>query len=161
MNDVRTGRDLVVVGLEHTPAGSAALRWAVQEAVTRGDRVMAVHVYDPASRADLALERDHDAERTQERIQAHRQVVDELGDRAALLGIAISQLDGPVAIRLAQAAQRAVLLVVGKPSEDSHSELPVVLSRACTCPVVVVDEDGVAEQAGEILAIIERGVTNG
>jgi nucleotide-binding universal stress UspA family protein len=146
MRDLPVVRELIVVGLDHTPAGSAALRWAVDEGVRRGDRVMAVHVYDREGRADLALERDHEGERTRERIEAHRQVVDELGDRAARLGIAVSQTDGPVATRLAEAAERAVMLVVGKPTAAANKGLPEFLACVCGCPVMVVDENGVAER---------------
>ena len=145
MNDIPLVRDLIVVGLDHTPAGSAALRWAVDEALRRGGRVMAVHVYDRDARADLALERDHATERTRERIEAHRQVVDQLGDSAARLGIAISQVDGPLVSRLALAAERAVMLVLGKPGVAIHTDLPRLLSEACPCPGVVIDEYGVAE----------------
>jgi len=146
MRDLPVVRELIVVGLDHTPAGSAALRWAVDEGVRRGGRVMAVHVYDRDARADLVMERDHEEERTRERIAAHRQVVNELGDRAARLGIAISLTDGRVATRLADAAEHAVLLVVGKPSDDATKGLPELLGSICGCPVMIVDETGEAER---------------
>jgi nucleotide-binding universal stress UspA family protein len=145
MRDLSVVRELIVVGLDHTPAGSAALRWAADEGVRRGGRVMAVHIYDREGRADLGVVRDHDAAKSSERIEAHRQLVDVLGDKAAHLDIAICQTDGRVAPSLAEAAEHAGLLVVGKPTDGSHKGLPELLARSCACPVVVVDEHGVAE----------------
>lgn len=48
----------IVVGGDHTPAASAALRWAVGEAAETGACVAVVHAFDATRRADLALERD-------------------------------------------------------------------------------------------------------
>jgi nucleotide-binding universal stress UspA family protein len=146
MQDLPVVRELIVVGLDHTPAGTAALRWAVDEGTRSGARVMAVHVYDRNGRADLAAERDHESEKSKERIEAHRQLVDALGDEAARLGIAISQVEGPVATRLAEATRHAALLVLGRPSDPAHKALPQVLPRLCRCPVVVIDEAGQVER---------------
>jgi len=153
MNEMPESREFFVVGLDHTPAGSAALRWAVAEAWRRGARVMAVHVYDRA-RSDLASERDHEGERSRERIEAHRQVIALLGDSAGQQGIALSQLDGPVATRLAEAASQASMLVLGEPTATAHTRLPAILGSTCGCPVMVVAEDGTVTK-------IEEGASNG
>lgn len=150
MTDSPAVRKLIVVGLDHTPAGSAALLWAVDEGVRCNARVMAVHVYD-RSRADLAHGADHEAAKTRERIEAHRQLVDVLGDRAPRLGTAISQLDGPVARRLVEAAGGASLLIVGRPTDPDHRSLLAELAAGVSCPVVVVNEGGDAVPIQQLL----------
>jgi nucleotide-binding universal stress UspA family protein len=127
--------DLIVVGLDNTPAGSAALRWAVDHASQRGARVLALNVYEP----DL---RDPQGERSTAHLRAHRQVFDVVGRIAAHLPIAVSVVDGPVAQRLIDESGNAVTLVIGKPQGSTHAGLPAELSAACQCPVVLIDELG-------------------
>jgi nucleotide-binding universal stress UspA family protein len=137
----RISRDVVVVGLEHTEAGSAALRWAVAESERIRARVMAVHVYDP-SRPDLRHEKDPEGEKSRERIEAHRQLIDVVGRDAPKLAIAISQVEGSLLDRLSRAAENAVMLVVGEPSDPQNADLPARLAASCRCPVIMVRPDG-------------------
>jgi nucleotide-binding universal stress UspA family protein len=132
----------IVVGLDRTPAGSAALRWAARQALQSGARVHAVQVYDRAGRADLSLVVDHDEERTRERIRGHCQLLDVLGPRVADQCVVYSQRDGDVAEQLLEAGRGAALVVVGVPSSSQTRALVESLRDRCECPVVVVDEWG-------------------
>ena len=55
----------IVVGVNHSAAAEAALRWAISKGAGTGCPVTAVHVFDPDDRADLAMVRDVDAERVE------------------------------------------------------------------------------------------------
>ena len=145
MSDQPVVRDLVVVGLDHTPAGSAALRWAVDNAGRRGARVLAVNVFDADAASPHGLERDLEGEHQQSRIRSHWQVIEALGQTHGRVPVAVSSVEGVVAKRLFEASQRAVLLVLGKPSDATHSTLPARLAAVSVCPVVVVDEFGYAD----------------
>src|SRR5215212_1706536 len=137
------GREVIVVGLNHTAGGSAALRWALDEGVRSNTRVLAVNVYD-RSRADLVNERDHEGAKSLERMEAHRQLIDILGSQAPRVSLAISQVDGAIAQRLTAAAEGASLLVIGEPCDPAQADLAGQLAHEATCPVVVVRSDGTA-----------------
>ncbi|HET7690680.1 MAG TPA: universal stress protein [Nocardioidaceae bacterium] len=134
----------IVVGLDRTPAGSAALRWAAREALRSGARVHAVQVYDRRNRADLALVVDHDEERTRERIRGHCQLLDVLGPRVADQCVVYSQREGDLAEQLLEAGRDAAVVVVGAPSCSQTRTLVESLREHSDCPVVVVDEWGAA-----------------
>jgi nucleotide-binding universal stress UspA family protein len=141
MSDVGPERATIVVGLDHTPAASAALRWALQEGVRRGMRVRVVHVYD-RTRVDLAHARDHEGRKQRERIEVHRQLSDVMDARMTDVAVAVVQEDGPVSGRLVEAAQHAALVVLGAPTAHGHDRIPELVAAAVDCPVVVVDERG-------------------
>lgn len=135
----------IVVGGDYTPAGTAALRWAVAEAERTGCSVTVVHAFDPEERADLILERQLDPELTQARRDARYRtyswVVEALADTGTPVSVLVATPEGPVVEVLAAQAGQASLLVLGEPSGALHRGLPDVLARACACPVVTVAED--------------------
>jgi nucleotide-binding universal stress UspA family protein len=139
----RAVRDPVVVGVDNSPAGTAALRWAEAEAADRGATLRVIRVHDPRERADLALERDPSAELDAVRRRLFTQVTDRLqDDRPERPRVVVTAARGPLVPTLARAAHGAAMLVIGRPVGPDHLNLPEQLSRRCACPVVVIDEEG-------------------
>lgn len=136
----------IVVGGDTTPAATAALRWAVQQAdhAPRA-RVVVVHAFDLAHRADLALERDVDRARRDARYRTQSWVVETLGvarrQSDGTVPVSVRTPDGGVEEALAAAARQADLLVVGAPRSEEHRLLPARLAARCACPVVTVTPD--------------------
>ncbi|HET9858738.1 MAG TPA: universal stress protein [Nocardioidaceae bacterium] len=138
-----TTMDRIVVGGDHTPAATAALRWAVAEASRTGACVVVVHAFDVTGRSDLALERDLDRARRDARYRTQSWVVEVLGDLDSRVPVVVSTPDGPVARTLARAGRDAQLVVIGQPGTGRHRDLAEDLSRICSCPVITVAGDQV------------------
>jgi len=136
----------VVVGGDYTPAGTAALLWAVAEAERTGSSVTVVHAFDATERADLLLDSRVDPHLSQARRDARYRtyswVVEALAETGTSVSVLVATPAGPVGDVLAQHAQGASLLVLGEPSGTRHRGLPDLLSHACVCPVVTVSADG-------------------
>ena len=134
----------IVVGGDHTPAATAALRWAIHKAAQTGACVAVVHAFDVAGRADLAMERDLDRARRDARYRTQSWVVEVIGDLDTSVPVIVSTPDGGVEQLLAAAAQGAQMLVIGEPQDGPHRDLAAELSRSSGCPVVTVARDQVA-----------------
>lgn len=133
----------IVVGGDHTPSATAALRWAVGEAAQSGACVRVVHAFDVAGRADPALDRDR--ARRDARYRTQSWVVEVLGDLATSVPVIVSTPDGSVEQALVAAARGAQMVVIGQPQAGRHRDLAAALSRTCSCPVMTVAPDQVAE----------------
>lgn len=131
----------IVVGGDHTPSATAALRWAVREAERTGACVVVVHAFDVAGRADLALERDLERARRDARYRTQSWVVEVVGDLDTDVPIVVSTPDGSVEQALAGAARAARLLVIGEPQHGRRQDLAGTLESLCACPVVTVAAD--------------------
>lgn len=148
----------IVVGIDGTPAGDRALRWAMDEAVQRELPLHVVNAYAYEPLADWAMTSEQDA-----RVRSEALVEDAL--RAASVGrlgfprIIRHCVRGPAAEALEAQARGASMLVV---ASHSGSRLRRVLLgstsahcvRHATVPVVVLppnDErhDGVEVRAGQ------------
>jgi len=134
----------IVVGGDHTPAATAALRWAVDKASQTGAYVAVVHAFDVGGRADLAMERDLGRARRDARYRTQSWVVEVIGNLGTSVPVIVSTPDGPVEQALAAAAQGAQMLVIGEPQDGPHRDLAAELSRGTACPVVTVARDQVA-----------------
>jgi nucleotide-binding universal stress UspA family protein len=139
-----TTMERIVVGGDHTPAATAALRWAVGEAARTGACVVVVHAFDVAGRADLALERDLDRARLDARYRTQSWVVEVLGDLDSRVPVVVSTPDGSVARSLTRAGRDAQLVVIGQPGDGPHRDLASVLARICPCPVLTIAGETVA-----------------
>jgi len=135
--------DRIVVGGDHTPAATGALRWAVHEAALAGACVTVVHAFDMAGRADLALERDLGRARRDARYRTQSWVVEVIGDLDTSVPVIVSTPDGSVEDALVAASRGAQMVVIGAPQNGHHRDLGTVLTRACSCPVMVVGRDEV------------------
>lgn len=135
----------IVVGGDHTPAGTAALRWAVDEAAHTGACVVVVHAFDVQGRADLALERDLDRARRDARYRTQSWVVEVLGDLDTSVPVIVSTPEGSIEQALAAAARGAQMVVIGQPQDGRHRNLAAALSRTCSSPVMTVALDQVTE----------------
>jgi nucleotide-binding universal stress UspA family protein len=157
----------IVVGVDGSEAGDAALRWALEEARLRRSTVRAVHAYQAphASIAEAGLgaaggmpvpavfTEDREQVRRAAETQA-RNLLDEVVRRVAdsVDGIEVERtvVEGPAAKTLVDAARGAELLVVG--AESHHGLLGLLhssVSRHCAehppCPVVIAprpEQDG-------------------
>jgi nucleotide-binding universal stress UspA family protein len=134
----------IVVGGDHTPSASAALRWAVHKAEETGACVVVVHAFDVAGRADLALERDLDRARRDARYRTQCWVVEVLADVHTTVPVVVSTPDGTVEQALTAAGRTALMVVVGAPQNGRRVGLAEKLARTCPCPVVTVSADNVA-----------------
>ena len=128
----------IVVGGDHTPAATAALKWAVVEAAQSGACIAVVHAFDVEGRADLALERDLDRARRDARYRTQSWVVEVLGDLDTSVPVIVSTPDGSAEQSLMTAARGAQMVVIGQPHGGRHRDLATALARSCECPVMTV-----------------------
>ncbi|BBG02473.1 MULTISPECIES: universal stress protein [Pseudonocardia] len=142
------GTGSVVVGVDGSASGRAALRWAVAEAARTGRAVRAVRVWDPAVLpVDQLLAELRAAEQA-------ALAADVAGSPAAA-----ELREGPVAAELCRAAEGAALLVVGGHGRGRLGRMLLgSVSAACLqharCPVVVLTPAAVAADhaAGQLQA---------
>jgi nucleotide-binding universal stress UspA family protein len=139
----------VVVGVDESPHAQAALRWALREALLRGDALEVVHVWQPPVSSlpfglTLSLSVDEG-----ELDAAGRAELDKLVDAAlAELGddrpeVLRTVVPGPPAPTLIDIAADADLLVVGAQGRTGLRQVALgSVAHACVqhaaCPVVVV-----------------------
>lgn len=129
----------IVVGGDTTPAASAALLFAVEEAARHeGCSVLVVHAFDTAGRADLPLERDLDRARRDARYRTQSWVVEVLGSSSAAVPVMVHTPDATVEDAIVAAARHARMVVVGTPQNGHRRALSATLTRRCSCPVVTV-----------------------
>ncbi|MEU9889068.1 universal stress protein [Sphaerisporangium sp. NPDC051011] len=135
----------IVVGVNHSPAATAALRWALGEARLRGAVIEAVHAWQwsgqhRASYAPMGTWRSHDEEYQAARERTRRIVAEVLPSTEPVVA------HGPPAQVLLAHAEDADLLVLGirSPSPGAPASATPVLA-ACVmgarCPVVVVSTE--------------------
>lgn len=133
--------DSIVVGGDHTPSATAALRWAVRRAEETGAYVVVVHAFDVTGRADLALERDLDRARRDARYRTQSWVVEVVGDMRTSVPLIVSTPDGSVEDALVKASENAQMVVIGVPQHGRRGNLPAVLARRCPCPVRTIEAE--------------------
>ncbi|MFY9916098.1 MAG: universal stress protein [Nocardioidaceae bacterium] len=138
----------IVVGVNHTPAAEAALRWALAKAERVGCSVTALHVFDEAERADLAMERDPEHEEVEAHSRAQARVREIVSQSGTDIPVTFTFTHGNVAAELAAAARSGTALVVGQPQRDHHRRLVRDLALEAPCPVVAVTEFGHATTCG-------------
>jgi nucleotide-binding universal stress UspA family protein len=139
-----TTMERIVVGGDHTPAATGALRWALGEAARSGACVVVVHAFDVAGRADLALERDLDRARRDARYRTQSWVVETVGDLDTTVPVIVSTPDASVERALLSASQGAQMVVIGQPRRGGNQHLATALADACSCPVKTVGANDVA-----------------
>ncbi len=138
----------IVVGVNHTPAAEAALRWALAKAESTGCSVTAVHVFDESERADLAMERDPEREEVEAHRRAQARVREIVSETGIDIPVTFTFTHGTVAAELAMAALSGSALVVGQPQLDHHRRLVRDLALEAPCPVVAVSEEGHPSMCG-------------
>ena len=138
----------IVVGVDGSPGGEAALRWAVEEAKVRGAELLIVHAYETpfylvgmGEPAPVAVEPE-----TVE--DAARAVMDEVVEPVLATGtdgvtVHKAIAEGPAAAVLREAAHDADLLVVGTRGRGGFTGLLLgsvssQVTHHAPCPVVVV-----------------------
>ena len=148
----------IVVGVDGSSGGDAALRWAIEEARLRGAEVHAVHAFDmppppvgvtpigpPGPVAEVTPDELEDLRRNA--TAGAQAALDEALARAAgeTEGVRVrgSLLQGPPATALVEAARDAELLVVGTRGHGAVHELVLgsvshECARKASCPVVVL-----------------------
>lgn len=136
-------RERIVVGYDHSPAGIAALRWAMRIAKDHDATVVVVHAFDRSDRADLDIKRDLDRARRDARYRTQARVLEVVGNSENRAPVRVSTPDGPVADVLRSAAPGALMVVIGRPQSERHRDLPSTLKDSCPCPIVAVDEQSV------------------
>ncbi len=138
----------IVVGVNHTPAAEAALRWALAKAESTGCSVTALHVFDEAERADLAMEIDLEHEEIEAHRRAQARIQRIVSESGADIPVTFTCTHGNVAAELARAAMSGTALVLGQPQRDHHQWLVRDLAVGAPCPVITVTEFGHATTCG-------------
>lgn len=135
----------VVVGVDGSPTGTAALRWAIEEARARNGRVRVIHAW--TSQLDWQMDVYAPVDEGALRAAAQQRLDDALGRvDAGDVALESELVEGEPGRVLLDAASNADLLVVGP---RGHSRVAEVLlgsvSSFCvhhaTGPVVVVHAD--------------------
>ena len=95
----------ITVGLDHTPAGAAAMRYALALAAARKDpEVVAVHAFELSTRPECRLERDMDEVRRDLRGRCQRWIDDATTGMHPGVRIRLVIADGDPGAVLARAA---------------------------------------------------------
>jgi len=136
----------IVVGVDGSRCSQDALRWAVEEAARRGDKVVAVHAWDSPPVSTY-----HEAMRVIEIEEPLREAAAEVLEAAVAevapgpqsVPIERVVVKGPAAAALLALAQDAQLLVVGSRGLGGFKGLLLgSVSQQCAqhapCPIVVV-----------------------
>jgi nucleotide-binding universal stress UspA family protein len=135
----------IVVGVDGSPAGRAALRYAVQTAARTNGTVTAISAWhwDGAAIAPLVDATPGDAKQRADRVMAAEldSIRSEFGSSVPVTGEVIQ--GGPAADVLVRASKDADLLVIGSHGHSRmyHAVLGSVSDRCvrhATCPVVVI-----------------------
>jgi nucleotide-binding universal stress UspA family protein len=137
----------IVVGVDGSPASSAALGWAVREAELTGDTVLAVIAWQyPIAAggygwAPVAMDEGIDLEAIAEKTLA--QAIDEVVKPGSAVTIERRVVEGYAPSALLDAAAGADLLVVGSRGHGTFADaLLGSVSQHCAhhakCPVVIV-----------------------
>lgn len=130
----------MVVGLSHSAASTAAVRWALQEGVRRSCPVRVVHVDDVAEHIDRRLDQGASPALTSQQRLFGRvgDAMSDLGDAAEDMTVSVARLQGDLEDELTRAAADARTLVLGQPGRCRHAGLDERLRAQVHCPVVVV-----------------------
>jgi hypothetical protein len=143
----------ITVGLDHTPAGAAALRYAVEMAAREGTGVLAVHAYELPASPEVLLERNLPEARREVRGHCQGWIHETTQGMDADAPIRLSVQDGHRQDVLVRVAQDSDVLVVGSPSgAPSHATKQLLDHLRTThvpCTLVEVDEKGTARRSGE------------
>ncbi len=140
----------VVVGVDGSAAGVAALRWALAEAAARSARVVAVHAWEPVSYAPVpgAFPYNDMAAVSAGARRFLDQSVDAALRDPATAGVTVERTVAPggPASALLDAAEGAALVVVGRRGVGGFGRLLLGsvadhVARHAPCPVVVVPGD--------------------
>jgi nucleotide-binding universal stress UspA family protein len=126
----------IVVGIEGTPAGRAALEWAFREGLARGATVRVVHAWTHGAGRDIQTARASSCMLVAAVAEAKRAV----GDKPEVVERSRS---GPPAKVLLDEAQSADLLVVGRGHRAGMADVighsvSAEVVRHAACPVVIV-----------------------
>lgn len=146
----RTTSGLVVVGVDGSPAGEAAMGFAAEEAAIRDGRLHAVFCWWPPEAEVEAMEAagplDADAEALRRRaVTRFHETVAVWSEKYPDLRVETSVLDRPPRQALREAAEHAELLVVGSRGLVETHGLPLgpvtqSMLHHAPCPVAVVPE---------------------
>lgn len=137
----------IVVAVDNTPSGTAALRWAADRALARGETlsVVGVHETDPPT---PGVGPDRQDQLCEARARFFALMCERLGSVPHETDVKVSMRSGRIETALSESAQGAEMIVVGEPRAVAHRGLPEELARRCSCVVTVVDEHGQVRELG-------------
>ena len=140
----------IVVGIDGSPTGDAALGWALHEAVLHRATLVAVHAWTFPYLADLSYLATHGVSHGELEAEARQRLAESLAAAAAGdTGVTIEEVvrEGAPAAVLVDAARDATMLVVGSRGLGGFSGLLLgSVSQQCAhhapCPVIIVHGAG-------------------
>ena len=159
--DRRTAPGVVVVGIDGSAAGTAALRWAVEEARRRSARLSVVHALN--QRHSGAFNRANPEFVAEER-RAAEHVLDAAVARAGAPDVDVHPVleVGPPAVVLLRRATSADLVVAGSKGRGGFAGLllgstSLQVAMHASCPVVVLRDHstGAGPASGRIVVGID------
>ncbi|MCG8917497.1 universal stress protein [Actinokineospora sp. PR83] len=141
----------IVVGFDGSPAGVAALRWAVaQSRRYAGARVTAVHVHAPEAAFVPAMSmgiQPHGAPHPDHDAAALARLVDEVSTETVAHGqVDLAEVPGRSGRVLAEAARDTLLVVIGAHHTaprlaDGVGAFAAEVVRHAHCPVAIIPAD--------------------
>jgi hypothetical protein len=140
----------VTVGLDHTPAGVAAVRYAVDLAAAEGrGEVLAIHAFELPTRPERSLERDMSNTRRELLGRCQYWIDEAIPSNQADVSIRLQIRDGDRQDVLVRASRDTGVLVVGAPSvarTAATGELLTHLRANVRSDLIEVDEIGAARR---------------
>ncbi|GAA0319597.1 universal stress protein [Actinoallomurus spadix] len=134
----------ILVGIDESPARTAALRWAVDQARRQGSRLRVVHAWELGPGEAAVLSHDEREQRRKAVVAGCRASIEEVLSRCAPdVAADIEILEGPAGPVLVELARNASLLVLATHDRPGRRRLTAqsvghyCLSYA-SCPVVMV-----------------------
>ncbi|GAB3979357.1 universal stress protein [Actinoallomurus acanthiterrae] len=146
----------ILVGIDESPAKTAALRWAVDQARLQGSRLRIIHAWELAPGEVASLSHDQREQKRQVAVAACRTSIEQaLCEAAPDISADIEILEGPPGPILVELARNASLLVLATHDHPGRRRLTAgsvghyCLSYA-PCPVVTVPgkPPGVSSRSG-------------
>ena len=114
----------ILVGFDHSPAGAAALRWAVRQGCMQGRHLHVIHAWEPEPGEVASLTAEQHV-RMREAVVAActKRIKEVLAELSAPVDAEIEILEGPAGPILIEHAHDASLLVLGLHDLPGHRRL--------------------------------------
>lgn len=151
----------IVVGLDGSEDSLGALRWALQEALTRGCGVEVVHCWHPQSAVDSLFASTQEM-RVGSECMLQNEVASAVAELTSVPEIKQTSVHGRPVPGLVAASEHAQLLVVGSYrytglKERLFGHVTDGCARHAPCPVVVVDRNGAVVSGSSVTGTASRG----
>lgn len=141
----------IVVGIDGSTAGLGALRWALLKGQELGAVVDVVHCWHAHALTDIVFGSRHEV-RTGSECMVQNEVAAALAATGAVTDVNRTSVHSRPVPALLERSEGASMLVLGAHGWDGFSDrvlgsTAARCQRAATCPVVIIDADGLEATA--------------